>query len=499
MSAIPLKVLVIEDNLDDAELLLLDLAQGGYFPESEIVDAEAPLRAALERQRWDLVVSDHNLPGLDSLEALAIVRCSDINVPFIIMSGCIGEEVAVEAMQAGADDYVMKDKRARLLPAIERSLREASVRRERRRALRQIEADEARLRVLTDNVPCLMLQLIVGNDKLCVAHLSGDSERRLGLEEAAITDSPARLFDLFGDPGRELCWQLVMMDEREQELHWSGRVESGLATGRWFDFRARRRPYDAEYGVWDGIFFDVTPQKQVELEVREVNRRLRELSARANKTREEERSRIAREIHDDLGGSLTALKIDLVRMRAGEEGGSDKLGQMIALVDDTVQAVRRICADLHPRILEDFGLQAAIEWQLERFRDHTGLNCTLYGSVESVTGRQEAIALFRVFQEALTNVARHAEAHNVEVRVGIDDDGVLRLDVCDDGVGIHDDTPDTGDSFGMLGMRERMREVGGDVSWELREGSGTRVQVRLALNPEAAEGIAAKTKKKKIQ
>jgi len=477
-----LNLLVIEDNPDDADLLLLDLEQGGYRVVSRVVDSEADLRRAVDDRRWDLVISDHNLPGLDSIQALEIVRASDINVPFIITSGCIGEEVAVEAMQAGADDYVMKDTRARLLPAIERSLREAAVRRERRRALRQLEANEARLRVLTDNVPCVMLQLYVGGGRLCVAHLSGGAEHRLGVDDEAITADPDRLFGLFGDAGQSLRGLLESASESDEEVHWSGKVESGPAVGSWFDFRARRRRHDAELMVWDGIFFDVTQQKRVEIEVREINRRLRELAARANETREAERSRIAREIHDDLGGSLTALKIDLVRMRSGGETDEAKLGEMITLVDDTVQAVRRICAELHPRILEDFGLQAAIEWQLGRFRERTGLNCLLYGSLERSLGRQAEIALFRVFQEALTNIARHAGAAMVEVRVQVDDDNVLRLDVCDDGVGIRDDTPDAGDSFGMLGMRERMREVGGEVVWETRPGAGTRVGVRLPLS-----------------
>lgn len=480
----PLKVLVIEDNPDDAELLLLELEHGGYRPEAAVVDSESALHAALARQKWDLVISDHNLPGLDSLQALEIVRKQDINTPFIITSGCIGEEVAVEVMQAGADDYVMKDNRARLLPAIERSLREAGVRRERRKALRELEANEARLRVLTDNVPCVMLQLVIGNGKMRVAYLSAGAEQRLGLDEEMITAEPQRLFALFGDMGGQLCQQLENAAESEQEVHWSGRIESGAAAGSWFDFRARRRPYDPGCMVWDGIFFDVSRQKEVELEVREVNRRLRELVARANHAREEERSRIAREIHDDLGGYLTAIKIDLVRMRSRQGSDQQKLDEMIALVDETVQSVRRICADLHPRILDDFGLQAAIEWQITRFREHTGLACTLHGSAEGVVGRQQTIALFRVFQEALTNVARHAQASAVDVRVSVDDDGVMQLEVQDDGVGIAGTMADSTRSFGMLGMRERMREVGGEVNWEVPVTGGTRVRVRLPLETE---------------
>jgi DNA-binding NtrC family response regulator len=149
MTGVPLQLLLIEDSPDDVELLRIELDNGGYRPSLQVVTDAAGLRAALTGRAWDVVVSDHNLPTFDSSSALAIVREHDRNLPFIIVSGCLGEEAAVEAMKAGADDYVMKGRFGRLLPAIQRGLREARLRRERREALREIEESGARLQILT--------------------------------------------------------------------------------------------------------------------------------------------------------------------------------------------------------------------------------------------------------------------------------------------------------------------------------------------------------------
>ncbi len=125
----PIRVLIAEDSEDDALLIIRELRIGGFAPETQRVDAAADMQAALETTPWDLIITDHNMPGFDSHEALALAKQNDPNIPFILVSGSIGEEVAVDAMKAGAHDYVMKDNLARLLPAIDRELQEAANRR----------------------------------------------------------------------------------------------------------------------------------------------------------------------------------------------------------------------------------------------------------------------------------------------------------------------------------------------------------------------------------
>ena len=130
----PIRVLIVEDSDDDALLISRELRQGGYVPEMRRVDSATAMRAALNEQTWDLIIADHNMPSFDSKDALALAKQCNINIPFILVSGSIGEEIAVDAMKSGAHDYVMKGNLTRLIPAIERELREAEIRRAHQKA-----------------------------------------------------------------------------------------------------------------------------------------------------------------------------------------------------------------------------------------------------------------------------------------------------------------------------------------------------------------------------
>ena len=152
MTPTPLHVLIVEDSADDAELLLRELRRGGYGPVCERVETVAAMQAALTRQTWDLVVSDHSVLQFDSLAALNVLKASRADIPFIIVSGTIGEELAVQAMKAGASDYLVKGKLARLIPVVGRELADAQARRARRAA-------EQALFAIVSSRPCWNWQL----------------------------------------------------------------------------------------------------------------------------------------------------------------------------------------------------------------------------------------------------------------------------------------------------------------------------------------------------
>src|SRR6266850_1518996 len=139
----PIRVLIIEDSQDDAALLLLELESGGYNPTFERVDTATAMQTALAKQPWDIIIADYSMPHFNALAALQLLQDSGLDLPFIIVSGAIGEDTAVAAMKAGAHDYLMKDNLARFVPAVERELREAKVRRQRRQAEKML-ATEAR-------------------------------------------------------------------------------------------------------------------------------------------------------------------------------------------------------------------------------------------------------------------------------------------------------------------------------------------------------------------
>lgn len=236
------------------------------------------------------------------------------------------------------------------------------------------------------------------------------------------------------------------------------------------------------------VFKDTTDRKRAEAQLQDSLRRLRKLSGRMEGIREEERGRIARELHDELGVGLTCLKIDLSRLGGllGErliprdrEKVDEKIRGMKEQVDSTITSVQRIVAELRPGVLDDLGLVAAIEWQCRDFQRRTGIVCHCMVSHEDLRVEPEqATAVFRICQEALTNVTRHAQA--TEVHVSLEDQGVgLVLRVRDNGRGIPPDRLTDARSFGLLGMRERAGLLGGDVQIETQEGNGTTIAVQL--------------------
>jgi two-component system, NarL family, sensor histidine kinase UhpB len=235
-----------------------------------------------------------------------------------------------------------------------------------------------------------------------------------------------------------------------------------------------------------GMVEDITVRRRATEELRRSFEQLRALAGRLQTVREEERKRVAREIHDELGQALTAIKIDLSSLirdaATGEDQFQSKAQSITRLVDDTIQSVRRIAAELRPGLLDDLGLVAAVEWAAEEFEARTGTKCHLdLPQDDLVIDPEHATAIFRILQETLTNVARHAKASQVNVRLARED-GDLCLEVSDNGVGITDEQLSAGRSLGILGMRERAMLLGGKLIIRGVSPGGTTVTVRI---PEA--------------
>jgi signal transduction histidine kinase len=242
------------------------------------------------------------------------------------------------------------------------------------------------------------------------------------------------------------------------------------------------------------IASDLSEVKRAEQEVRASSEQLRKLAARLVSVREEERTRIAREVHDELGQSLTAVKMDLAwlagRLPPGNAQMHKRLHSTQELASRIIQSVRRISTELRPGVL-DLGLAAAVEWQVKEFQVRTGIQCKLRLLTQEVFAPDVSTALFRILQETLTNVARHAKATRVEVVKQKQQDRLV-LRIRDNGRGFDPKDPSISKSLGLLGMRERAAILGGQVNIASAPGKGTTVTAWIPLlSPEESGAIPA--------
>lgn len=235
----------------------------------------------------------------------------------------------------------------------------------------------------------------------------------------------------------------------------------------------------------EGTVLEITDRKEAEEELEKSRRELRNLSLRLSAAREEERSRIAREIHDELGQKLTVLKMDVARLRRSLPRDPENLQSsargILTSIDELLRTVRDLSTELRPSVLDHLELVDALEWQAREFESRTGIRCRLVNRVEAVTvDSGSKTDLYRVTQEALTNVARHAGASRVQIQVSREA-GDLLLEISDNGQGIREGDLNRPDSLGLLGIRERIEALGGTVRLKNATEGGMKLGIRIPL------------------
>ena len=350
-AAPPLNIIVVEDSELDYELLLAMLSREGMKPRTTRVEDEAGMRDAFAKGHVDAVITDHNLPRFDSFASLTVAKSIDVDIPVIVLSGEMSEDLAVAALHAGADDFVLKTRMFRIASALQHSLQASNSRREARTA------------------------------------------------QAALADSEAKLHAL------------------TQHLE---------------------------------------------------------------RAKEDERRAIAQEIHDDIGGALTALKFEWVRLARGLSGEAMRaqVDAISQLLESAVVASHRIQHALRPAVL-DVGLVAALEWLTRGFADRSGIEVDFHANREEFDiAPDRAAAVYRVAQEALTNIRKHAQAKRVHVQL-FALDGEVVLEVADDGQGFDAVSLQVTPGFGVRGLIERARGLGGWAEVSSSQGRGTTVMFSI--------------------
>ena len=313
-----------------------------------------------------------------------------------------------------------------------------------------------------------------------------------------------RVFDVKGDDviGRELDTALSRCFKPEQFRELRSRLDEGWGSANGSDplciveleRSGQEAPLELSLSTsalrgerrLTAIFRDLTERRRAEIALRETNRQIQSLSASLQNYREEERTRIARELHDELGQLLTGIRMEVSwlggRLQPGQNVLIEKVASVKGQIDRTIATVRRISSELRPLVLDDLGFGAAAAWYVDQFRERTGLHVDLsLPEVDPVPGDAVASALFRILQESLTNVARHAEAARVAVCLRFVENEWM-LDVRDDGRGF---APKHGNSkdIGLAGMRERARNLGGRFSVVSAPGRGTAIEVAIPACP----------------
>ena len=359
---------------------------------------------------------------------------------------------------------------------------------ERQEAARALNQSESRFRAIVSNTPGLVYQFMMRSDGgIAFPYLSEGCHALLGISAEDLQSDATRFLALILREDRTSYTTSMMASAADKRgWNWVGRIwiEEWNDT-KWINLRATPRDLADGSVQWEGIMTNITQTKLEEAEIKQSRAQLAELSAHVETVKEQERTRIAREIHDDLGGNLTAIKMSLAvlaRRLPADAQLLDKASYLDSLVDRTIESVHRISGDLRPSIL-DFGLVAAIDWQAKEFEKQLGITCEFAANRKDIKLHpDQATALFRIFQEALTNISKHANATRVQVEL-VRGSRSVRMHIIDNGRGIVNADRIKSKSFGIRGMVERASGLGGDLSVTPGERGGSIVSVVVPLAP----------------
>ncbi len=352
----------------------------------------------------------------------------------------------------------------------------------------KLNESEERFQVMVSNTPGLVFQFQLDNDgEIDFIFLSDGCKALLGISAEELKVHPKLFYALMNARDRSLLRKRLELSTIELSmLDWEGRVWiDGWQDTKWINIRSFPRVLNTGLIQWEGIMINITQSKAEKHCIEQSRRDLAELTAHMEHIKEHERSRIAREIHDDLGGNLTAIKMGLSsiinRLKEGKPISLERAQGLQVIVDSTFEAVHKISSDLRPNIL-DLGIVAALEWQSKEFEKQLDIDCEFTCNQSEVhVSSAQAITLFRICQESMSNISKHAKATSVSVDLNVSADEVV-MTISDNGIGIKSSDMLKVNSFGLRGMQERVATLHGsfNISKATKHGQkGTVITLRL--------------------
>ena len=345
------------------------------------------------------------------------------------------------------------------------------------------------LHLIFANLPGMACQIRLDADNILrFPYVSEGCSALLGVAPLDIELHPELLLGMLHPEDRDTFYK--SMQESIAHLtpwNWEGRIvlpPDGEI--KWVNLRATRREANSHGAIWEGFMVNITQNKLAEQEIRTSRQRLRELTSHVENIKEEERERIARDLHDEIGVLLTALKMDMTwlaqRLPQDFSALHEKVQSMSDLLDTASSSANNLVHSLRPAFLDCFGIVAAIEIEAKEFTKRTGISCQITKSDDDIElPGEQSIALFRVFQETLSNIMKHAAAKQVRIEIRKTEKCVY-LAVSDDGKGFDNTSRNKPLSFGLRGIQERIKHLGGDVGITSEPGKGTQIAVSVPLD-----------------
>ena len=467
-----LRILHLEDDPLDAELVHATLADGGIECEVARVQTRTDFAAALKSGDFDLVLADYSLPSFDGLSALELIQEVCPEVPFVLVSGALGEEKAIEVLKSGATDYVLKQRLERLVPAVRRAVREAEQRSERKRAEEALKESEERFRATFE-------QAAVG-----IAHV-GTGGRWLRVNQ--------RLCDMLGYTREEVVQRTFQDVTHPEDLEADLQQTRRLLAGKIETYSREKRYIKKEGAIcWINLTVSLVREPSGEPKyfisvVEDIGER-KQAEEALREVREAERQRIAYDIHD---GALQDLTYALAQAQLVQESLEDP--ELNHRQEQAVEALKRTGQELRAAVY-DLGLgeeseksfpdlvKALVELNRKMVPERDVRLEVQEGFPSSLLGKRGP-ELLRIVQEALTNARKHSEARRIMVVLGGEGNRAW-AEVSDDGRGFGPDSPS---GVGLVSMRERARALGGNLRFESEAGNGTKVRFEMELANEGGE------------
>jgi two-component system sensor histidine kinase UhpB len=477
---IPLRVLILEDNATDAELMAEELRRGGFDPDWQRVETEEGYLARLA-DGLSVILADYSLPQFDAPRALRLLLDRGLSIPFIVVSGAIGEEVAVAIMREGASDYILKDRMGRLASAVAAVLEKRRLRDEKQRAEEAQRQAERRYWEIFENAIEGIYQRTPEGEVLAA---NPALIRMLGYSFAdEITGTFEDLAKLHVDPERRAEY-LSLLEASDVVRGFECQLRRKDGTAIWVSLSTRAvRANDGKVVHYNSTIADVSELKATGAALEQSREELRELAARLLGARENESKRLGRELHDAFSQKLALLGIEVGLLRTKPANSQEEFNSRISTVSEKItelaKGLQQTSRSLHPSVLYDLGLSEALNLECAAFTRQSGIPAKFRSrnAPDSIPD-YISLCLYRIAQESLWNIRKHAGASRVSVVLGADDGHVV-LTVKDNGRGFLPTAVRGRGGLGLVSMEERVRLANGRLSIESQPETGTQIQARV--------------------